>query len=49
MLNQLTQQTDYRYWSVAKEIIFMLNLAMTTEPILLDEKSRRIILGKKCC
>ncbi|PAV05379.1 hypothetical protein CBG25_06490 [Arsenophonus sp. ENCA] len=38
MLNQLTQQADSRHWSVAKEIRFMLNLAMTTEPVLLDEE-----------
>ncbi|QBY46760.1 hypothetical protein [Arsenophonus nasoniae] len=38
MLNQLTLQADSRHWSVAKEIRFMLNLAMTTEPVLLDEE-----------
>jgi len=38
MLNQLTLQADSRNWSVAKEIRFMLNLAMTTEPVLLDEE-----------
>lgn len=38
MLNQLTLKADSRHWSVAKEIRFMLNISMTTEPVLLDEE-----------
>lgn len=46
MLNQLTLQADSRHWSVAKEIRFMLNLAMTTEPVFLDEEVEELRRAK---